>query len=175
MFARRIWNMRDVNMIVNGIKKGIKDKVFSEIPLMEILRLISSKNATFYIFGADYRTVGDKILCKEDKIVYVGFAAIRNDKEVYKVFVNEECRRKGFGVRISLWIKALILKHGYVPMCRVKQKNKHWNEAMARQGMIEMADSWGGTNKYMLRDFNSYVKAIEKYGIKDIEYLKEKK
>lgn len=165
--------MRDVNMIVEGIRKGMEEKVFSEIPLMEILRLVSSKNVPFYIFGVEHQSMRDKVLAKDGEVVYVGFAAVRNNKEVYKVFVNENCRRKGFGIRISLWIKALILKHGYVPICWIKVKNEHWNKTMERQGMIKMADSWGGTNKYMLRDFASYVKAIEKYNIKDIEYVKE--
>ena len=165
--------MRDVNMIVEGIRKGIEEQVFSKIPLMDILRLVSSKDVTFYVFGVEYKTVSDKILSKDGEVLFVGFAAVRNYKEVYKVFVNESCRRRGFGIRISMWIKQLILKHGYVPICWVKVKNKHWNNTMERQGMIKMADSWGGTNKYMLRDFASYVKAIEKYNIKDIEYVKE--
>jgi len=175
MFARRIWNMNDVNMIVTGIKEGIKAEVFSDISLMEILRLISSKNVTFYVFGVELKSLSDKVLSKDGKVAYVGFGAVRNDREVYKIFVNKQCRRMGFGIRISLWIKQLILKHGYVPICWIKQKNERWNKTMNTQGMIKMADSYGETNKYMLRDFDTYVKAVKKYNIDNIKYVKTDK
>jgi len=168
IFARRIWSLRDVNFIANGIAYGIHDNVFSDLTLMETLRMISGKDITFYIFLTPYKADG------KDVSVPIGFGAIRNDREVYKVFVVPQARRRGFGTRISLWLKKVILKHGYIPICFIKITNVKWSETMSKQGMTKVDIGYGGTDRYMLTDFEKYVNAVKKHKIMEIQYIKKK-
>jgi len=164
--ARRIQSLKDVNFIVHGIKQGIENKVYSDLTLMETLRLISGKDVTFYMFLSGYSVNAKDIL------VPVGFGAIRNDREVYKVFVTPQARGHGFGTRISLWIKQLILKHGYIPVCWIKEVNVKWSKTIKKQGMTEMESgfSWK-SKKYMLTKFDIYIKAIEEHKVTEITYI----
>ena len=159
LFCKRIWDINDVVYVVSGIRESIEAKVYSDLTLMETLRLISSKDTRFYIFFMDNQAVG--------------FGAIKNNNEVHKVFVNKDFRGRGFGIRISLWLKRVILKNGYLPVCWIKRGND-WSKVMARQGMIETDSSYTwNVQKYILRDFEAYVKAIMEYGINNIVYVKK--
>jgi len=162
LFCRRIWSIDDIHFIIDGMNEGIEIKVFSKLGLMDKLRLLCSKDTTFYIFGYVVR----------EHFVRVGFGAIRNEREVHKVFVSDEFRGEKIGIRISLWIKQQILeRHNRVPMCYIKKLN-NWGEAMRKQGM-EKKNYTFEVDEYVLRDWKQFAKALEKYKIDKIEYLKK--
>lgn len=169
LYVRRIWSLKDVVFVANGVAQGIRDEVYSDLTLMETLRLISSKDVTFYIFSIRNEGEFDRL----GRIVPVGFGAIRNDREVYKLFVVSQARGHGFGTRISLWLKQAILKRGYIPICFIKEANEKWSKTMSKQGMTKVDAGFDGTNKYMLTDFESYLKAIAKYKISEVRYVKK--
>ena len=171
LFVKRLRNMKDVNFVVKGIENGINAGVYTDITLMETLRLISNRDTEFYVFGVDYRRhIRSIILAKDTPIVWIGFGAIRNNNEVHKVYISEDFRGRGFGVQISLWLKQKILRNGYVPVCWIKDNND-WSKAMGKQGMEKTGNYNWHSQKYILEDFKVYLNAIEKCKIDEIVYI----
>ena len=164
LFVRRIWSIKDVMFIYNGIRYGIKEKVFTEKDLWGKLKLIIDSNIRFYIFGVETGTDG--------LVVEVGFGAIKDKKQVYKIFVYPQFRGNGYGIRISSWIMKHILKGGYIPVCWVKDSNCWWM-SMKEQGMECVENSkWTTVSKYMLLNLKQYLKMIDKYEIDKIVLVK---
>ena len=77
LIAKRIWDFNDVAFILNGLNVGIGETVFTSKTLMEQLKIITSKDVTFYLFAE----VADK---ETEKGLLVGFGGIKNLKESKK-------------------------------------------------------------------------------------------
>ena len=163
MRARRIEIIEDVLAIYNGILDGIQLGSFTENKMLNILNLIVQKNTTYYIFeeGTESNEQGYKM---------VGFGGIRDNVEIFKVYVMPEFRGHDYGKKISLWLTNKIFKSGQIPKCWIKKQNV-WNSAMKELGMEYNEKDSYEVNSYRLGDLEAYVNAKKKY---DIDNIKEK-
>lgn len=154
MMVRRIDKIEDVLELYNGIQDGINLGSFTNNKMMDILNLIVSKNTMYYLF--------------EEGTELIGFGGIRDNVEVFKVYVMPKYRGHNYGKKISLFLTNKIFKNGQIPVCWVKKQNV-WNNAMAEMGMETTKDGCEDVNHYRLLDLKAYINALEKYDIESIE------
>ena len=157
MMARRIEKIEDVLAMYNGILDGIHLESFTDNKMLDILALIVSKNTTYYLF--------------EEGTELIGFGGIRENMEVFKVYVMPKYRRQNYGKTISLFLTKKIFNNGQMPVCWVKKQNV-WNNAMAEMGMVLVEENSYETNQYRLMGLEAYMEALKKYDIKNIEVKK---
>jgi GNAT superfamily N-acetyltransferase len=160
MMIRRIENIRDVQIIYSSIQMGIVEKSFTDIDMMDTLRLISSSKIQFFIL--------------ENNNNVVAFGSIKDKYEIHKVYVVPIYRNKGYGKTITLWLAdRIIKKNKVIPTEWIKSANTKWNKAQKELGMVmDDKDSYCDVNRYNLVNLEKYVEAYKKYKISDIQVKK---
>ena len=165
LIYRRIKDITDIIDIYNGITDGIKNEQFSERKLMEIISLIASENHTFYMFLDRNKEI------RHSFDVVLGFGCLTDNGQIQKIYVFPSTRRRGIGIRISLklaWIVTQYKEH--LPTIVIKNSIRYWQRKHEDIGYKEVEHSYfTEEKKYVLRDFDKFVKACKKYKIDKIK------